>query len=190
MRAAALRHLETALEVAPDYYDALNTVGIEYLKAGRYREAEDSLEHARELGPSDPRPLVNLGTLHFQEGQSSDFGGQQERALESYEQAIGFLDEAIRLDPLAAEAHFYLGSALYETGNYERVESLLIRSLDLDDELIDAHLTLLNLYTRMQRYESALVEIETYLEADPESPQREVLESVKAQIEGVLEPEP
>ena len=141
---SAIGHLEAALEEAPDYYDALNVVGIEYVKAGRYRDAENTLARARELGPNDARPLINSGMLHFQQGQAQDLEGRPEAALASFRTAIGFLETAVRLAPLAAEAHSYLGSALYETGEYARAEAVLARALELDGDTPDAHLALLN----------------------------------------------
>ena len=183
---AGMEHLERAVDLAPDYYDALNKLGIEYLKASRYRDAEVPLERARGLNPNDPRPLVNLGMLHLQEGQAGETSGETASAGQSYSMAAELLAEALRLDPLAAEAHFYLGSALYEIGALEEAEASLLEALGLDPALYDAHLMLLNVYTRQQRYSEALDQIAAFLVGNPDSPQRGALEAVRLQIEGAL----
>lgn len=180
----AIGLLETAVEMAPDYYDALNKLGVEYMNAGRYREAEPQFEHARELGPNDPAPLINLGALHFQEGQSFEAGSDQ--AAAAYLQAVAVLDEAVRLDPLVGRANFYLGSALYKTGEWARAEPYLLRALDLDRGVQDARIPLIQLYLEQGLNSSALAQTNAYLEYAPaDAPNRPALENLKAQLEAV-----
>lgn len=178
----AIEHLETAVEMAPDYYDALNKLGVEYLSAGQYREAESQLEHARTLGPNDPSPLINLGALHYQEGQTFEAGSDQ--AAAAYLQAVAALDAAVRLDPLVGRANFYLGSALYETGEWARAEPYLLRALDLDRGVQDARIPLIMVYARQGFYPAALAQINAYLEyAAEDAPNRPALENLKVQLE-------
>jgi Flp pilus assembly protein TadD len=185
-RAEAAGHFERAVELAPDYYEALNKLGVEYLKAGRYPDAEVPLERARRLNRNDPRPLVHLGTLRYQAGQALESEGDDASAAASYQNAVDLFAAALRLDPLVGESYFYLGLALYETGDYEGAEASLLDALDLDRELYDAHLTLLNLYTRQRRYEEALERAAVFLRVNPDSPQRGAVEAVRIQIEGAL----
>jgi hypothetical protein len=44
-----------------------------------------------------------------------------------------------------------------------------------------------NVYTRQNRFEEALQQINTYLEKNPKAPQRAPLEKIKQQIENLLE---
>ena len=190
---AALEHLERAVGQAPEYYDALVKLGVEYLRAGRYSEAQGVLVRAHDINPNDPLPLTNLGSLHFQEGErlrsvaTNDPEARSEAVDESYRRAVDVLEEAVRLDPQAPRANFYLGAALYRIGEYARAESLLVNALALDDRMTEARLTLLNVYTRQQRYDAALEQISSYLEANPDAPERAQLEALRAQLEGLLE---
>ncbi len=188
----AVIHLEKAVELAPEYYDAVNKLGAEYLKAGRYEKAEGMLNRARALNPKDPVPLTNLGTLYFQEGErlSSADGGAADGGLksggESFRKAVEVLESALQLDPQAPRINFYLGTALYRIGDYVRAESLLRNALTLNQEMQDARLSLLNLYIRQKQYDAALEQISIYLDANPPPPQRQQGERRRTQIEAVL----
>jgi Flp pilus assembly protein TadD len=191
---SALTHLEKAVELAPKYYDAVNMLGAEYLKAGQYEKAEPMLNQAHALNPNDPSTLTNLGTLYFQEGErlesaagNADAGIKQGEA--SYRKAVEMLEKALQLDPRGPRANYYLGTVLYKVGDYERAESMLINALALDNHLQDAHLSLLNIYIRQKRYGAALEQISAYLEANPNAPQREQIENLRIQIESALNQE-
>ena len=186
----ALESLELAVELAPDYYDALNKLGVEYLNLERYRDAEQMLERAYALNRNDPIPLTNLGTLHFQEGEalmrSGVTAGDLNRATSSFVQAADYLAEAMRLDPASGRIAYYLGSALYKTGAYDTAEEALFVAMDNDPRMDAARLALINVYVGQQRYEAALEQIALYLEANPDTPEREALEGARSAIEASL----
>jgi tetratricopeptide (TPR) repeat protein len=189
---AALAHLEKAVKLAPEYYEALNKLGLEYLRSGRFHEAEAILERACAINPNDPLPLLNLGISHFKEGEAlapaaagkADGGSRPDE--ESYRKAVEVLEKALSLDPRSTDASFHLGLALYKTGAYERAELLLLNTLALDGGRHEARLALLNIYNRQRRYKEALQQISAYLEANPDSSRREQLMALKIQIESAL----
>lgn len=189
---AALKHLERAIELAPEYRDALNKLGAEYLKSGQYRKAETILNRVSAINPNDPLPLTNLGILFFQEAEklalsaagSVDAGSKEVEP--SYRKAADAFEKAWRLDPMSPRASFHLGTALYKVGDYERAESLLVKSLTLDGQLHEARMTLVNIYIRQVNYDAAFKQITAYLEANPNDPQREQLEKLRIQIESSL----
>ena len=184
----ALEHLEKAVRLAPEYYEALNQLGVEYVKSGQYWKAETTLERACAINPNDPFPLINLGVLHFTEGEAlaSAASGAAGAAAESYRKAVDALEKALRLNPQAPSASFYLGTALYKTGAYERAESMLVNALALNGEMHQARLALLNIYTRLGRYKEALQQISMYLDAKPDAPNREQLMAIRTKIETAL----
>jgi tetratricopeptide (TPR) repeat protein len=192
---AALAHLEKAAALAPNYYDAVSKLGAEYLKAGQYEKAEAMLNQARTLDPKDPALLTNLGTLYLKQGEAlaatAGADSAQDLDLEAeaskpgaayFRKAVEVLEEASNLAPQSARANFYLGTALYHMGAYDRAESFLLNSLAAEKPIQDARLTLLNIYNLQKRHEAALLQIEAYLAANPDSPQREQLEKFRAQI--------
>ena len=187
---AALEQLERAVDVAPQFYEALHRLGVEYLRAERFRDAETMLDRAYELNQNDPLLLTNLGTVHFQEAQTLEQAAVDsadlERAMMSYVQAAEYLDDAMRLDPGSARVAYYLGSALYKTRAYDLAEEALFVSMDNDPGWIDARLTLINVYVRQQRHEAALEQIALYLEENPDTPERESMEKAREGIEAAL----
>jgi tetratricopeptide (TPR) repeat protein len=182
-------HLEKSIELAPDYYEALNKLGVEYLRADQYRKAEILLTRACALNPYDPVPLTNLGILYMHEADSMapvTAGAPAQTAAEPlYKKAVDMFEKALDIIPLNPLANFHLGLALYKTGAYERAESLLIQSLKLDGQLFEARLTLVYLYLRQQRYDVALEQITLCLEANPTLGERERVEALKTQIQKV-----
>lgn len=178
-----ITHLENAVQLAPNYYDALNKLGVEYLKAGRLPEAEEVLARASALNPSDPRPLVHLGQVKYQTGLQSVRSGDAPSAALAFREAADIFQTSVRLDPLEAEPAFLLGLALYELRNYASAELALLEALALDPSFSDARLALINVFTRQQLYDEALAEIAAFLEDSPDSPRRGAVEAIRIQIE-------
>lgn len=107
---------------------------------------------------------------------------------DEYYKAVEVFEELLKLDAKAPRSNFYLGTALYKTGEYEKAESLLINALSLDKQLEKARLSLLNVYISQERYEEALDQISTYLESYPDSPWREQVEKFRGQIKNAMNP--
>ena len=182
----AIELLEGALDLVPDYYEARVKLGGEHLELDRFREAEASFRQAFELSPNRALAPLNLGVLHYKEGDLQAVGGNLEEAVGSFQRAIGFLLEAIRLNPLSGDALFYLGATFYKSGLFDEAEQRLQRALEIAGPHAQARLTLINLYARQARYEEALDQADAFLEENPDSPQRAAIERAKSQIEAAL----
>src|SRR5205814_170087 len=139
-------------------------LGIQYLALQQYDDAEKALLRARDLGPKSAEPLINLGTLYYQRGETQMDTGHPQDATATFQKAAEFLEESIRRDPLSSSAHGYLGAALYKIGSYERAETSLNRALDLNADQENARLMLINVYTKSGRYPEALEQTKVFLE--------------------------
>jgi Flp pilus assembly protein TadD len=179
-----LAHLERAVELAPEYYDALTRLGSEYMRAGKPDKAGTILERARALNPNDPIPLTNLGILQFEQGEKiGAAGGNNAAGAETYfRSAMELFEKALRLNPRDSRVNLYLGIAYYRLGSYDKAEQLLINALALDGRMHEARLTLISIYSRLRRYTDALTQIAEYLQANPDAPQRRQLEELRKQI--------
>ena len=54
-----------ALELFPDYFDALEAIGIEYVKIGSYDEAIPLLLRATQINKRSPRAMYGLGVVYL-----------------------------------------------------------------------------------------------------------------------------
>src|SRR5205814_1975369 len=59
--AKAVEGLERAVKLAPNFYEAQSTLGVQYLRLQKYQDAETALLRAKDLGPKAAEPLINLG---------------------------------------------------------------------------------------------------------------------------------
>jgi tetratricopeptide (TPR) repeat protein len=186
-RVKAAEGLERALKLAPDFYEAQHSLGIQYIGLQKYDQAETALLRARDLSPKAAEPLINLGTLYYQRGESHSDAGRAEEAATTFKKAEDVLEESIRRNPLSSSAHFYLGATRYKMDSYEEAETSLKRALELNADEQNARLMLVNVYTKSARYIEALEQTNIFLAKNPKSPQRAALEAIKEKIEKAAE---
>lgn len=182
----AVDRLEKAVELAPDFYQAQNNLGVQYQQLGRYLDAERIFLIARELNKNAAQPLTNLGSMYLEEGQAQIGAGKSEEASVTFEKAVDLLEQAIQLNAFSAPARYFLGSALFKTTEYDRAETMLARALELDDQMHEVRLMLVNVYMKQQRYKEVLDQLGAYIENYQDSPQLEAVKNMKAQIEKAL----
>jgi tetratricopeptide (TPR) repeat protein len=179
----AVEGLQRAVRIAPDFYEAQQSLGIQYTALQRFQEAESTLIRARNLSPNSGAPLINLGALYFKQGQVQSDAGHLEEAAAMYAKSVDLLQEAVRKSPLSSAAFGNLGAAFYKIGEYERARISLSRALEIDDNEDNARLVLINVYAKSARYEEALEEIGRFLARNPNAPERASLESIQNQIQ-------
>ena len=64
----SVAYLRRAIELKPDYADAYNGLGISYVKAGRFAEAEENFCKALEINPALYIARINLADSFFTQG--------------------------------------------------------------------------------------------------------------------------
>lgn len=101
----AERTLRRAMEAGPDYATAHHYYALNVLTPlGRFDEALEELGRAIALDPAAPVFTLGRGTILYLAGR------QQE--------AVSALHEVLAFDPQFPPAHFFLGAALTELGNF------------------------------------------------------------------------
>jgi tetratricopeptide (TPR) repeat protein len=175
-RDKAVEDLQRAIKLAPDFYEAQHTLGVQFLALQKYDEAEGALLRASDLSPKAAEPRINLGTLYYQRGESQIDAGHPEEAAATFKKAADLLGESVRLNPRSSEAYSYLGAAQYKLAMYDQAETALKKALELDADQNNARLMLVNVYTKSGRYNEALEQTNIFLAKNPKSPQRPALE--------------
>lgn len=121
----AAEQYEKALEIDPQYVDAMTNLGVAYYNLGQLDKAIEQYSKAIELAPGDADIRSNLAAAHVQKHQSSGDQEELNRALEQYEKAI-------ELNPDLAEAHFGLGVIYALQGENAQAIQAFERFLELD----------------------------------------------------------
>src|SRR5712691_4570010 len=96
----AMKSFETAIHVAPSFYQAHNELGLVYKEVGRIDDAENEFRRAHELNHTNVEPLLNLTTLYLDENKP--------------ERAVSASEEAVQTNSRSAPAFLNLGIALYK----------------------------------------------------------------------------
>ena len=97
----AVRQLERALHVYPDYSDARCNLGVEYVRLGRHKEALEQFEKAAASGPASAKVFANMAYSLCLLKRLPD----AERAAR----------RAVEIDNSYGRAHYLLGSILAKT---------------------------------------------------------------------------
>ena len=105
----AIRCHRRALELFPDFVDALVNLGNALAKQERHEEAMASYQRAFALQPQNALILNNMGALLENRGRMDE--------------AVACYRRALELDPRIAATYSNLGSALKKTGLKELLEA-------------------------------------------------------------------
>lgn len=105
----AIAHLEKAIAIDPEFFEAINNLAVQRSRQNRWPEAHALFERAASLDPSDPIALTNLAFTLLRFGRHKE-AEQTARA-------------AVRANSLSPRARFYLAISLLEQ-NKARSEAI------------------------------------------------------------------
>ena len=143
----ARRDTEKAIALDPNLADGYQVLsGIQSEVELNCREAEISLERARELAPGDPETLRRGATLAMCQGRQ--------------EEAIELLRQELLLDPLRPLEYMNLAQNLRDLGRYEEAHAALAKGLDLNPNEVQAHEIRGEVYLAQGRLREALAEMD------------------------------
>lgn len=150
-------HLQKAVTLAPDFFEAHHALGQALAKAQRGPEAIKALEKAIELNKASVPARALLGRLLVESNE--------------FDKGADVLDEAIRLGNAPAESYFFLGLALYKLGELEDAEFNLQNAINMaPDASGPSHLQLFNVYMKSRQGKKALEQLDLFLSKFPNSP--------------------
>ena len=160
--------LTHAIELFPDYYDALEMLGSEYVKHAFYDSAVPLLAHAVEINKNAWHSFYGLGVALIELGKRKE--------------GIDALRQSVALNPKSINATMRLGLELEKEGQYtdEAIKLLSNVTRMAGKRLPDAYLALASLYSRNKQYREEADALQEFLQASPTSEQRE---QIKRKIE-------
>jgi predicted Zn-dependent protease len=147
--------LNEAVQLFPDYYNALYRIGKELFIGRRYKEAIPFLIKAAQVNARSATTFYYLGySLH-------NLGKEYDKA------AITALNNAVLLAPSSTQVFFVLGKVERSFGKYPDAEKHLLQAKKLSKVAVpEIHKELAQLYADdLKKYKEAADELELYLKA-------------------------
>lgn len=155
----ALKAIERALFLKPDYAEAWGNKGVVLEKQGKLEESRQALAKAVELKSDFIDAQINLGNILAKMGKDKEAMEHLEQAAERFpkeatlainlgnalrrcgriDAAIASLRRAVERRPSSPEARNNLGVALHDAGMLADAEAELRKSIDLRSNYADAH---------------------------------------------------
>jgi len=164
-RVEALAALRSAIDLFPQYFDALELLGTEQVKDREYEAAIPALTKALQINSRAFASSFALGVAQYNLKQL-------ESAIESFRRAVSLNERSIN-------ANLWLGIALRQTSRPQEAEPYLKRADALaDSKLPDAHWQLALLFNQLKRYKEAADELETFLKVQPDSKDAELIKKL------------
>jgi tetratricopeptide (TPR) repeat protein len=164
-------YVTAALQVYPDFAEALTLRGLMDLDAKHLDDAATNLEKSIQADSNYAMGYIVLGAVYNMQSKWDD--------------AIRVLDRGLTLMPQSWQAMFELGKSELARGEYETAMRRLNKAGDMaPQEYPPLHLAKAHALLGMKNFSEASSELEAYLEQDPKSPNaaavRESLDQVKA----------
>jgi tetratricopeptide (TPR) repeat protein len=162
--------LENAIKLFPNYYMALEKLGILFISQQKYEKA---------------RNLFSQAVIINERGFNSWYGlGYANYSLKQTEKAIDAVQKAVSINPTSVEALLLLGITLRLDKQYQESEKAL-KSADKFSEgkSRDVHWYLALLYAQnLKRFKEAADELEVYLKIYPATPNSEAVKKLIKQF--------
>jgi Tfp pilus assembly protein PilF len=148
--------LKKAIEIFPEYFNALELLGTEYVKQQQYEPAVIALAKALQINPRAQASLfaIAVGQYHLR---------QLPAALES-------LRSSVSLNPRSINTQLWLGIVLKATGKLDEAETSFKKANELAESKVpEPHWQLALLFNQLKRYNEAADELELFLKVEPDA---------------------
>jgi tetratricopeptide (TPR) repeat protein len=173
-REAAVAKLNSAIQLFPTYFLALQQLGLLYIDTEKDQQAIEPLKKSLEVNPRSAQSHLGLGMAYVN--------------LDRPKEAIKELNEALALDRREFRSHLYLGMALINTGKLDEAEKSLKEAYSIGgpNQARTAHLYLASIYSTRKEYQKAIDELETYLRENPKAPNAAQIQEAIAKMKAKL----
>ncbi|HUQ30626.1 MAG TPA: tetratricopeptide repeat protein [Pyrinomonadaceae bacterium] len=165
LRTEGLETLKKAIEIFPLYFEALELLGTEYVKAQDYESAIPVLTKAIEINRRGYQSLYALSVAHYN--------------LKQLPEAVESMKRAIVINQRSVNANLWLGMLLRQTQKFDEAEAYLKEADQLAGaKLPEAHWQLALLFNQLKRYKEAADELELFLKIEPDAKDTELIKKL------------
>ena len=170
----AIRILEEAVAIAPQFATAWNALGVIAFQAGDYGQAETLFRKSLAAEPGAFEPLVNLGGVLLKQAAL-----QKNAATD----ALPFNQRAVRDRPEDALANAQLGMNYFKLNQFDQAEQYLLAAKRLDPaHFSQPQVFLADIYARRGNRSAAIRELEDVLAIRPDGPLADSIRRNLAQL--------
>ena len=150
---AAVEHLQKAVALYPDFYEAQLLLGTALVDEREWKRAELAFQRALELKTESTAAILSLGEVYWRENR--------------YDEAEKTLLDGLKLDDKSWHGYFTLARLYWDLGNIAKAAPAIGHTLQLKPDFAEAHLLAGNVLLRVNQRERALVEYQEYLRLEP-----------------------
>src|SRR5215831_644548 len=169
-----LAEIEEAIKIFPNYFEALNWLGKEYVSRGNYEKAYPYLLKAIDVNQRSAPTYYSLGYAFYQ--------------LKQYPAALEAARATTVLAPGSVDAQLLYGTVLRITEKYPEAEAALLKANSLAKELnAEVHWQLSLLYNRLNRNQDTINELEAYLKLVPDSPDKHKIRDMIGKLKTAID---
>jgi len=161
-----LKGLKLAIEQFPDYYNALELLGTEYVKLKHFVPAQVLLARAIQINPRGHKSWYGLAYSLY--------------SLNFIKEAIDAAETGMQLNPRSVETTLLSGVVLRRAGRFGEAEDRFKKANTLANGAVaEVHWQLALLYNNdLKRYQDAVKELELYLKAAPDAKNKETVKDL------------
>jgi len=155
---SAIKRLQHAVEIAPQFSAAWNNLGTIAYQTRRYTRAEECFRAALEADPEAFEPLVNLGGVLVN--------------LHKLDEAWKYNVYAVLTRPNDALANSQLGMTYFEQGQFDLAEKHFLEARRIDPaHFSHPQLFMAEIHLRRGQRQEAAADLEDFLQHHPDWPQ-------------------
>jgi tetratricopeptide (TPR) repeat protein len=164
-----VEEIEAALKIFPEYFDALNWIGKEFISLKQFDKGYPYLLRAIDINPRSPSTYYSLGFAFYQ--------------MKQYPAAQEAAKATTVLAPASIDAQLLYGTILRITGSYPEAETVLLKANTLAKKMnAEVHWQLSLLYNRLNRNQDTIEELETFIKLVPDSPDKNRIRDMIAKL--------
>jgi tetratricopeptide (TPR) repeat protein/fumarate reductase subunit C len=156
LRLKAVAHYKKAIELWPDYEQALNNLGNLFRQEGKNAEAKQLLLRALKVQPKFPACWMNLGVAQAN--------------LKEYDDAEFSYVTALKQRKNYPDCHYNLGTLYLKTKSFDKAIDQFLSAIRLRPNHFAAWSNLIILLDNLERFEEAKLKAETAIQNFPEKP--------------------
>jgi len=159
---AAVKSLEHAVELAPQFAAAWNELGTIAYQTGKFDRAEQCFRQSLDQDPDAYEPLVNLGGVLV--------------TLQRTDESLDFNIRSVLARPNDALANSQLGQSYFQANNYDLALKYLERARQLDAaHFSHPQLVLAEIHLRRGERKAAADDLEDFLKHHPDWPKADAM---------------